>query len=316
MKNHSSIFNRPRPYLNYERTGELMRITIKNDLVSAVIDSKGAELKSYADQEGKDYLWCGDAKYWGGTSPVLFPMVGNLRDGKTEINGVEYVISKHGFARDYEFQVIEQSLDRVVFSFSYTEDTLKIFPFRFNLRLTYSLHGTALTLAYDVANLDEQDMYYHLGGHPAFNCPLEQNESFSDYILKFEKQENCMSPVYDLKNLQVSNENRICLLDNTDTLPLDYSLFNEDAVIFDDMRSRKVSLTNPATGKGISVDFNTFDMIAFWTPTGKEAPFLCIEPWNGAAIYSDEDNQFNHKRCIQTARPGESQNFRLIFDIL
>lgn len=293
-----------------------MKITIKNDFVSAVIDSKGAELKSYIDNNGKDYIWCGDPKYWKGTSPVLFPMVGNLRNGKTMINGVEYEISKHGFARDNEFQVLEQAADKVVFSYSYTEETLKIFPFRFNLRLTYSLNGTALTLTYDVFNLDNQDMYYHLGAHPAFNCPMNEGERFTDYILKFEKQETCMSPVYDNKNLVISNENRICRLNDSDTLHLNYELFSEDALIFDDMSSRKVSLLHSSTRKGISVDFNTFDVLAFWTPMPTDAPFICIEPWNGSAIYSDEDNEFKHKRCIQTAKAGEQQSFRLIFDMV
>lgn len=294
-----------------------MKISIHSKLSKAVIDTNGAELKSFVDNNtGKEYIWCGDPKHWKGSSPLLFPMVGNLRDGKTIINGKEYQIPKHGFVRDKEFQVLEKSDDKVVFSYSYTEETLKAYPFMFNIRLSYQIVETSLILSYDVYNLDNKEMYYHIGAHPAFNCPLYEGEKFTDYILQFEQKETCLSPVYDFEKFQFDSDNRICHLNSSATLSLDYSMFQKDAIVFDDLKSRKVSFINPATNKGVSVDFNSFDMVAFWTPLNDTAPFLCIEPWNGSAIYSDEDNEFIHKRCIQTVKPGEKQSYQLVINIL
>lgn len=294
-----------------------MKVSIHSKLSKAVIDTKGAELKSFIDNNtGKDYIWCGDPKHWKGSSPLLFPMVGNLREGKTIINGKEYQIPKHGFVRDKEFQVLEKSDDKVVFSYSFTTETLEAYPFMFNIRLSYQIVETTLILSYDVYNLDNKEMYYHIGAHPAFNCPLYEGEKFTDYILQFEQKETCLSPVYDLEKFQFDNDNRVCHLNFSDTLPLDYSMFQKDAIVFDDIKSRKVSLINPATNKGVSVDFHSFDIVAFWTPMNDTAPFLCIEPWNGSTIYSDEDNEFIHKRCIQTVKPGEKQSYQLVINIL
>lgn len=294
-----------------------MRVYIKSKNATAVIDSRGAELKSFIDNiNEKEYIWGADPTHWKGSSPLLFPMVGNLRDGKTIINGKEYQIPKHGLVRDKEFQVLEKCEDKVVFSYSYTEETLEAYPFMFNIRLCYQIVGTTLTLSYDVYNLDNKEMYYHIGAHPAFNCPLYEGENFTDYILQFEQKETCMSPVYDLEKLQFNNYNRVCHLNNSDVLTLDYSMFQKDAIVFDDMKSRKVSLINPATKKGVSVDFHSFDVVAFWTPMNDTAPFLCIEPWNGSAIYSDEDNEFIHKRNIQTIKPSEKKSYQLVINIL
>lgn len=293
-----------------------MRITIQSGKASATIDTLGAELKSWKDQTGKEYIWCGDPAHWKGTSPLLFPMIGNLRDGKTIINGTEYEISKHGFVRDKEFQVLEQGADYVVFSYSYTEATLAMYPFRFNLQLKYHLVGSRLILSYDVYNLDDKEMYFHIGAHPAFNCPMEDDEDFEDYILEFPQPETCQSPVYNLSTHQFDEEGRVCHLDHSNTITLDYSKFQSDALVFEDLKSKKVSLIHKDTKKGISVDFHTFDMVAFWTPMNDTAPFLCIEPWNGAAIFSNEDNEFKHKRSIQTLQAGERRSYQLIFDVV
>ncbi len=159
-------------------------------------------------------------------------------------------------------------------------------------------------------------MYYHFGAHPGFMCPLEEGEQFSDYILKFPYEETCDSPVYDLENMQFDPVNTKRYLDHSDTLKLDYSLFDIDALVFSHMKSRSVQLVNPATGKGIQVDYPDFSTVAFWTPANAGAPFLCIEPWNGAAIYADEDNDFTHKRDIQVLKAGESKTYELSIKLL
>ncbi len=293
-----------------------MRITIKSSQATATIDTLGAELKSFKDSSGIEYIWCGDPKHWKGTSPLLFPMIGNLRNGKTVIHGKEYEIPKHGFVRDKEFQVIDSTENSVTFSYQDTPETILMYPYHFELRLTYAIEDSSLTLRYDVVNKDDKLMYYHIGAHPAFNCPLQDGEKFTDYVLRFEKKETVASPVYDLTKLHFDADHCIYHLADSNELSLDYSLFNHDAVVFDNMESKKVSLLNPITGNGIMVDYNDFKVIAFWTPMNDTAPFLCIEPWNGSAIYKDEDDEFSHKRYIQTADINETNSYELIFHIL
>ena len=176
-----------------------MRITITNQGYEAAIESLGAELKSYKAPSGKEYIWNSNPQYWMRSSPLLFPTIGNVRNNKTMINKVEYPMTKHGFSKESEFNVLEQSDSRVTFSLKSNEFTKKSYPFSFELRLTYELKGKDLEMTYQVFNQDRQPMVYHIGAHPGFNCPLEEGEAFSDYVIEFEKDELLESYVYDLE---------------------------------------------------------------------------------------------------------------------
>ncbi len=286
-----------------------MLITLQDQGYSASFETLGAELKSYKNADGKEFVWNADPAFWPRSSPLLFPTIGNLRNNKTIIGGREYAIPKHGFARDTDMAYEKEAGNKVSFFFQYSEDTLQCYPFRFRFRLTYELNGPSLCAKYLVSNEDTQDMYYHLGAHPGFMCPLEDGEKFSDYILQFPYAETCDSPVYDLKNLQFDPANTKRYLDNSDTLQLDYSLFTIDALVFSHMKSRSVKMINPATGKGVQMEYPDFVTIAFWTKPNVHAPFLCFEPWNGASIFADEDDQFIHKRDIQMLKPQESKSY-------
>ena len=288
-----------------------MLITLKNQGYTVSLETVGGELKSYKNETGKEYVWNSDPDFWPRSSPLLFPSIGNLRNGKTNINGQEYEICKHGFVRDMEMGYEMEGDSKITFSCEYNEETLKSYPFRFRLCLTYELDGPELRMTYLVTNADDKDMYYHLGAHPGFMCPLEEGEKFSDYVLKFPYAETCDSPVYDLKNFQFDPVNTKRYLDNSDTIKLDYSLFDIDALVFPYLKSKSVKLMNPATGKGVEMDYTDFSTIAFWTPAKVQAPFLCLEPWNGAAIFADEDNEFIHKRDIQVIAPGKSRTYGL-----
>lgn len=293
-----------------------MLITLKDQGFVVKLETMGGELKSYRDSEGKEFIWSSDPDFWGRSSPVLFPSIGNLRDGKTMINDIEYKISKHGFARDMEMECQQEADNKAVFTCQYQEDTLKCYPFRFRLSLSYELKGNSLSITYLVENLDDQEMYYHLGAHPGFMCPLEEGEAFSDYILKFPYKETCDSPVYDLDHNQFDPVHTRRYLDDSDTLRLDYALFDIDALVFPRLKSKSVQLLNPATGKGVQVDYPDFSTVAFWTPANINTPFLCVEPWNGSAIFADEDNHFAHKRDIQTLPPGETKPYHLTIRLL
>lgn len=293
-----------------------MLLSLKNQGYTVTLETVGAELKSYKSEAGKEFVWNSDPKFWPRSSPLLFPSIGNLRNGKTIINGQEYEIPRHGFVRDIDMDYEMEGENKVTFSCQSNGETLKCYPFRFRFQQTYELDGASLHTSYIITNEDEKDMYYHIGAHPGFMCPLEEGEKFSDYILKFPFAETCDSPIYDLDNLQFNPDNTKRYLDNSDTLPLDYSLFDIDAIVFPHMKSKSVQLIHSVTGKGIQMDYPDFATIAFWTPAGVQAPFLCLEPWNGAAIFADEDNEFIHKRDIQTLKAGESRTYRLSIHLL
>ena len=293
-----------------------MLLMLKDQGYTVTVNTLGAELKSYKNEAGKEFIWDSNPDFWPRSSPLLFPSIGNLRNNKTFINGTEYEIPKHGFVRDIDMEYEIEADNKISFFCQYDENTLKHYPFRFRFRQTYELKGSTLYITCLVTNADNKDMYYHIGGHPGFMCPLEEGEAFSDYLLKFPYAETCDSPVYDLENMQFDPKNTIRYLDNTDTLKLDYSLFPIDALVFPHMKSRSVKLINPATGKGIQMDYPDFSTIAFWTPAHVKAPFLCLEPWNGAAIFADEDDTFINKRDIQSLKAGENKSYRMSIHIL
>lgn len=293
-----------------------MLITLQHNGYVANIESLGAELKSFKDPNQKEYLWNSDPAFWGSCSPLLFPNVGNIRNNSTIINGTSYPMPKHGFCRTAPFQVLEQSEHKVVFSYEDNADTKLVYPFSFEIRLTYELLDGKISLVYDVFNRDSLEMYYHIGAHPAFSCPLEESESFSDYVIRFEQSETCDSPVYDSPKGCVSTTKKVQHLLNSNEVKLDYDKFIDDALIFEHLNSRSVQIVNPKTEKGIQVDYPDFVTVAFWTPPSLDAPFICVEPWNGAAIYADEDDIFKNKRDIQTLQPKESKSYSLTISIL
>ncbi|WMJ23094.1 aldose 1-epimerase family protein [Paludicola sp. MB14-C6] len=288
-----------------------MVIELKSNSAIAHIDTKGAELVSLQDVFGVEYMWQKDAKYWNRSSPVLFPVVGNLRNNKTIIEGKEYEIPKHGFCRDAEFKVMFQSETKVILNYSYNEETLAVYPYKFSLSLTYSLDGGQLEIGYTVLNLGETDMDYCLGAHPAFNVPLTENETFEDYCLEFNKEEPVGYAVYDCEKLEINPAHRVDLLKGNKKIMLKNNYFDDDAIIFDEVQSDSVKLYSIKSGRGVEVHFKDFEAIAFWTPTKLNAPFLCIEPWNGMAVRSDEDNQYTSKKGIQHLKVNEQHNFKL-----
>ncbi len=288
-----------------------MIIELKSRSAIAKIETKGAELISLQDVFGVEYMWQKDAKYWNRSSPILFPIVGNLRNNKTIIDGKEYSIPKHGFCRDAEFKVMYQSDTKVILNYCYNEGTLEVYPYKFNLTLTYSLIDGQIEIRYTVLNLDNKAIDYCLGAHPAFNAPLQGDSGFEDYILELNKNESGGCPVYDCDKLEFNINNRVDYLDNSNKLMLKYSYFDNDAILFDKIVSSNVKLQNIKSGRGVEVKFDGFDYIAFWTPTKMDAPFLCIEPWIGMAVCNDEDDNFISKRGVKHLEIDEQHSYKL-----
>lgn len=253
-----------------------MDITITNGVLTATINPQGAELNSlkYSNNE---YIWEGNPKFWGKHSPVLFPIVGTLKNNSYLYNGQVYALTRHGFARDNAFIVKAKTNDSVVFSLTFNSDTKRVYPFDFELELAYTLKNKTLHLDYTVTNQGTDKMPFSLGAHPAFALP----GNFTDYSLEFEKNEPLVGT--QLENDLLSNKT-ITLQTQDNVLPLHYDLFKHDALIFKELKSNVITITKNNEGY-LKVSFADFPHLGIWTK--ENAPFLCIEPWQG---YSDTEN--------------------------
>lgn len=252
-----------------------MNVTISNSKLSAHIHYKGAELFSLKSLEtNQEYLWEGNPKFWGKHSPILFPIVGTLKNNSYTYNEKYFQLLRHGLARDLNFSLISATDNQAVFSLQSSEETKKVYPFEFELQLTYTLLETILELKYTIINNDKVDMPFSIGAHPAFALP----NNFESYSLEFNQQEtlNC----FTLENDLISDNSFEIALENK-KLPLTYSTFENDALIFKMLQSRAITILEN-NKPFLKIAFDDFKNLGIWTKVS--APFICIEPWLG---YSD-----------------------------
>ena len=253
-----------------------MKVTIKNSNVTAIISSKGAELISLKTNE-REYVWEGNPEFWGKHSPVLFPIVGTLKNNEFQYLEENYTLSRHGFARDMEFVVKEQSENKVVFSLESSASTLQNYPFIFELQLIYVLEESKLTIQYKVFNKDSKEIPFSIGAHPAFAL----TENFDSYSLSFGDDNELK--YFLLENDLLSDKTEVIDL-NKNQLQLDYQLFERDALVFKQINSKAITI-NENSKPILKIDFKNFPNLGIWTKN--KAPFICIEPWFG---YSDTNN--------------------------
>lgn len=281
-----------------------MIYTLKRGDLSATVHSLGAELVSFC-KNGKEYLWTGDPAYWNGHNPTLFPVIGFLKDGKTCFDGVEYSIPKHGYARKSEFRLVNSDDASITLEMTDTPETLQGFPFRFSLKITHRLTEDGFETAYSVENRDTCQMPFMIGAHTGILLPFTDSMSFEDHTLIFEQAEPDVTRYIAVGGQIIEDaQGETDYLDGTDRLPLSYGLFDDDALMLSGLKSRKMALLD-RTGHGVGMEFNGFDALGIWTPPGKNAPFLCLEPWNGINAFRNEDAEFANKPFIRTTAPGE-----------
>jgi galactose mutarotase-like enzyme len=271
-------------------------LTIQNELLKIDIKLKGAELDSiYHKQHQLEYLWSGDPAVWGKKSPLLFPIVGTLKEDTYYYEGKAYQLSRHGFARENDFIVMQQSESSVSLSLKSNEDTLTKFPFAFNIIVTYTVQDDSLSVSYKVINEDNKLIFFSIGGHPAFKVPLANDCNYEDYYLEFDKIENAVrwpiSPEGLIESLPAP------LLENTNRLKLTRELFQKDALVFKHLTSHQVSLKSEKTTHGLTFDFASFPYLGIWA--AKNADFVCIEPWYGIADNVTSSQQLPEKEGIQ-----------------
>ena len=250
-----------------------MNTTISNSILKASIKNAGAELFSLKSQD-KEFIWEGNPAFWGKHSPVLFPIVGTLKNNTYTVFGQEYQLPRHGFARDMEFLLINKTENSATFSLSSNPETLKKYPFEFELQLIYTLQVRTLDIEYKVINKNGTKMPFSIGAHPAIALP----QNFENYSLKFEKEEVLQFSL--LENDLVSNKTQI-LETKGNSVALNYKLFENDALVFKTLESNSLTILENSKPY-LKVDFEDFPSLGIWTK--EQAPFICIEPWFG---YSD-----------------------------
>ncbi len=266
--------------------------TLKNQNLTIQITPKGAELTSIFNHENQtEYMWNADPKFWGKSSPVLFPIVGYLKENIYRFEEQEYTLPRHGFARDREFIVEKSDENSVTFLLTHDENTLKVYPFKFEFRMIYTLENNTLNVMYSVKNIGENKMYSSVGGHPAFAVPLAKNTDYNDYYLEFNKTETFKR--WGLTPEGLIETQPFDFLTDTDRLYLTKELFYNDAIVFKNLESTSVILKPDKINQQLQFDFEGFPYLGIWA--AKDADFVCIEPWCGIADSANHNQELTEK---------------------
>jgi galactose mutarotase-like enzyme len=281
--------------------------TLSNSTLSVSINSKGAELISFRNNQTKrEYIWEGNPEYWGKHSPILFPIVGTLKNNSYRFNGQNYTLPRHGFARDYEFKLISQEPEKVVFSLQENTATLAVYPFNFELQVGYTLTENEVIVSYLIKNNNQITMPFSIGGHPAFAL----KNAFTDYSLRFEKEENLIS--YALENDLISDKTAFIQLQQNE-LPLSYSLFENDALVFKNMASKQIQLLENNIPI-LNFKYCDFPHFGLWTKVG--AQFICLEPWLGYADTVTATGNLTEKEGITLLEGNSAKEIRFSVEIV
>lgn len=257
-----------------------MRYTLENETLKVEIDSFGAEIKSIRKvSDDREYMWCGDPKYWGRTSPVLFPFVGAPRNKEYRYEGKTYAMGQHGFARDMEFELELSELGSIWFVLSSTEETYAKYPFHFKLHIGYALRENEVRVLWKVENTDSRPMYFSIGAHPAFLCPIHGEGDKLGYGLKFggltdELHHHGNTP----EGMAVMEDEVLALTDGA--VRFTPGFFDKCTYMVEGAQTGEVSLLDRDGEAYVTVRFDA-PLFAVWSPEGKDAPFVCIEPWYG-----------------------------------
>lgn len=287
-----------------------MVIEIKSEQLTVQFKTLGGALSSIKDRDGIEYLWQGDATYWSGQAPVLFPICGSLREDTafyshgdgTETKGT---IPRHGLIRKKEFELVDQTENSVTFAIEDNENTYQNYPYHFRLEITYVVTGKTICTQYKVFNKETSKvMPYFIGGHPGFNCPLLDGETYEDYYLEFEKEETCSVPRPFPEIGMLDFQDRSPWLDGQKELDLSYDLFSVDAVTLDELQSRTIALRSRKHEKGLKVHFQEFSNLIIWSTLNKGS-FIAFEPWSGLSTSLEEGNHLEDKKNVRLLEAGQ-----------
>lgn len=281
---------------------------IKSHSCEVVLGLEGAQLNSLK-KNGTEYLWQADPEYWAGQAPVCFPIVGVLPDGEAKAFGKACNMKRHGVARINPFEVCEKLDNSITFVQNSSDETKKNFPFDYQLKIKYTVNDDTITNEYIITNTGNEKLPFVIGGHPAFNCPLDDGEDFEDYKVVFDKliDKPCLRPDHHSGLVNISKTYNV--MQGGDTLELRHDLFEEkDALIFEHCSAKSATLIGPS-GKGVRLDFQDMNNLLVWSAVGN-APFVALEAWTGISNCSDENEIFENKRGMTILNPNETISFK------
>lgn len=288
--------------------------TLKNAILKITIHPVGAELQKISSvKNGKEFMWDGSPNIWSSYAPNLFPIVGELKDGEFSYENKSYQLTRHGFARHSDdFVLSDKSDDHLKFTLEYSEETLLIYPFKFEYSVSYELIDNAIKITYSVENVDDKTIYFCLGGHPAFKCPLYPDESYDDYSLIFEHPETSPTHLLNL-NTGLFNGQTEPVFKTPNAIQLNPHLFDKDALVFKDLKSKKISLESKKHGEILNFNFEDFPFLGIWAKPN--ANFVCIEPWQGLADSEDSNQVLKDKEGIVALETNNIYNASYTIEI-
>lgn len=275
---------------------------LENDYLRVSIRPKGAELTSiFHKPSGIEHLWQADPMVWGWHAPNLFPVVGGCLNNQLLIDGKAYPIERHGFTRQSKFETTESTTAHAIFSLPSSVVTRVHFPYEFEFQIIYELDGPRLTITYRVVNQDKKTIFFSVGAHPAFAVPFFVNENYEDYFIEFEEAEPLETHMLSAAGYFTGETKPIST--EGSRLPLTRHLFDDDALVFKKLASRRVSLRSDKHGHAVTVSFPAFPYLGLWAKPG--ASFVCIEPWLGCADSEGQPKPIQEKEAIQQVAEGK-----------
>lgn len=283
-----------------------MMITIQNSALTVKIDSLGAQLASVRTPDKTEYLWQGDPNIWSRRAPILFPLIGRLKDKSYLLDGKPYTISTHGFARDMEFEVIGQEENRVSFQLTDTPETLAVYPFSFLLTVTYSLKDNQLTKTHEVYNRSQQDMLYELGAHDGFRVPVGDGITMADYTVRLPGLDSVRLYGMDEQLMLTPKGEAIPLTQSA--LPLTPASFGLDTMILDSPPQAQAVLCGKAGRPRVMLSFPDFPYLGIWTQAKPfDTGYVCIEPWSSLPDGAFMGRELGDKPGIRRLAPGQRE---------
>lgn len=292
-----------------------MRYILENEKLCVEIESFGAEIKSVKNKEtGLEYMWQGDKKYWGRTSPVLFPFVGSLKNKEYFYKGKKYPMGQHGFARDMEHTVKTEKETEIWFELDSNYETLEKYPFEFILNIGYRLKENQVTVLWKVTNPGSEVMYFSIGAHPAFNCPVGGDADKYGYGLYFGGAEKIHHHGNDVSTGMALREDIILPL-KEHIAEITPGFFDCCTYMIEGKQTSEVAILNKRGKRYVTVHFDT-PLFAIWSPEGKNAPFVCIEPWFGRCDAVDFEGELADREYTNRLNPGEifEASYRIDFE--
>lgn len=285
-----------------------MKITCGKTTIG--VQNKGAEMNSFYIDGVGELMWQGDPTYWASHSPILFPVVGAVRDNKVVINGEWYDMNKHGFVRPENFELCDSNDTMLEYLYTSNDMTKKSYPFDFAFKAKFEVAEQSVKVTYTVENTGDTDMPFFVGGHPGFNVPFPSDAEsvLTDYEIEFGENETIFSPVCDMVKGIIDYSKTQHHLNDEKTIPLDLEFFKNDAVIYENLSKNEISLKNKNTGSKITMDFSDFTMIGIWKQYN-ESKFVCLEPWVGCGTTNEEGDDITDKKYCQTLSPKAKKSF-------